>query len=110
NGGVQFIHPEKNYGFSISYNVVGPRIYIVGNTQEPDVWEKQRHVLDFQITKGFLKNKLELKLNVRDLLAQDLIFYQNHNVKNPNYEKDVDRIWQKTNYGQNISLNVSYKF
>ncbi|MGE0569178.1 MAG: TonB-dependent receptor [Bacteroidia bacterium] len=33
NGGVQFIHPEKNYGFIISYNVVGPRIYIVWNTQ-----------------------------------------------------------------------------
>lgn len=108
NAGIQFNHPTKEWSISSSYNVIGRRIFIVGNTQEPDVWENQRHVIDFQVTKSF-KNKLEIKLNVRDILAQDLIFYQDIN-QNKKYDKDTDNRWQENNFGQTISLSVSYKF
>lgn len=108
NGGVQFIHPTKDWSASVSYNVIGRRIFIVGNVQEPSVWENSRHVLDIQLTKTF-KQKFEIKLNVRDLLAQDLIFYQDIN-KNKKYDKGIDNRWQETTFGQTITLNLSYKF
>lgn len=108
NAGVQFMHPTKDWSASVSYNVIGQRIFIVGNVQEPDVWEKSRHVLDFQITKTFAK-KFEVKLNVRDALAQKLIFYQDLN-ENKKYDSGIDNRWQETNFGQTISLNLTYKF
>ncbi len=112
NAGVQFIHPTKNWSTSLSYNVIGRRIFIVGNTQEPDVWENHRHVIDFQITKSIFKNKLEMKLNISDILAQDLLFYQNIYAVNESdkYNKDVDNRWQENNFGRRISFSLNYKF
>lgn len=109
NAGLQFTNPANDLSVSISYNVVGRRIYIVGNVQEPDVWENHRQVVDLQIAKTFLHKKMEIKLNVRDLLAQKLVFYQdlNHNKK---YDKSTDNRWQETSFGQTISLSASYTF
>ena len=109
NAGIQFIHPTNDFSVNLSYNLVGRRIFIVGNIQEPDVWEKQRHVFDLQVTKKFLEKRMEVKLNVSDLLAQDLILYQDLN-QNKKYDLKTDNRWQETSYGQTISLSVSYKF
>ena len=108
NAGLQFIHPRKDFSVNISYNVVGRRIFIVGNVQEPDVWENHRHVIDIQITKKFFDQKMEIKLNIRDLLAQDLILYQDLN-QNKRYDIKTDNRWQETSFGQTISLSLSYK-
>ena len=109
NAGLQFIHPTKDFSMSISYNLVGRRIYIVGNTQEPDVWENHRQVIDVQLTKKLLKSRMEIKLNVSDLLAQKLVLYQDLN-QNKKYDVETDNRWQETSFGQAVSLSVSYKF
>lgn len=109
NAGIQYTDPRTNLTVSASYNVVGRRIYIVGNVQEPDVWENHRNLIDLQVSKTFLDKKMEVKLNVRDLLAQDQIFYQDLN-KNKKYDAGTDNRWQETNYGQTVSLSVSYTF
>jgi len=109
NAGIQYFHPKKQFGISVSYNVVGPRIFVVGNIQEPDVWEKQRHVLDFQVSKSFLKNKLELKINVRDALAQDQLFYQDID-KNKKVTEGIDDVIWKIYYAPTYSFNLTWKF
>lgn len=101
-------YADKGWTASISYNVVGRRIYLVGNSQEPDVWEKERHRIDFQISKEF-KNRFEIKFNVRDLLAQTQLFYQDIN-GNKKYDKGIDSRWQETKFGQTFGLSLSYKF
>jgi len=53
--------------------------------------------------------KYELKLNCADLLAQDLVFFQDIN-KNKRYDKGVDSAWQEITFGQTITLNFKYKF
>jgi len=108
NAGLQFVHPTKEWTLSASYNVIGRRIYIVGNVQEPHVWENSRNVIDLQFTKTFRK-KFEFKANIKDLLAQDLIFYQDLN-KNKKYDLGTDNRWQETNFGQTISLSINYNF
>lgn len=109
NAGLQYTNPRTNLTVSASYNVVGRRIYIVGNVQEPDVWENHRNVIDLQISKTFLNKQLELKLNVRDLLAQNLLFYQDLN-QNKKYDEGIDNRWQETTFGQTISFSASYTF
>jgi outer membrane receptor protein involved in Fe transport len=108
NAGLQYEHPEKAWSVNASYNVIGRRIFIVGNVQEPDVWENSRHVIDLQFAKTF-KEKFEVKLNLRDVLAQDLVFYQDLN-SNKKFDQGTDNKWQQTNYGQTVSISLNYKF
>jgi outer membrane receptor protein involved in Fe transport len=121
NAGIQYIDSKYDFGVSVSYNYVGKRIVIVGNTAEPNIWENPRHVLDLQLSKTF-KEKFELKLNVRDALAQNLIFYQDIN-KNGKLDKSSftdnkdfehaatsDNIMVNTRLAPTISLSISYKF
>ncbi len=103
-----FYESAKDLVVNFSYNYVGQRISITGSIQEPSVWENGRHVLDFQIGKTW-KDKYELKLNCADLLAQDLVFFQDIN-KNKRYDKGVDSAWQEITFGQTITLNFKYKF
>ena len=57
---------------------------------------------------GTLFDKIELKLNIKDILAQDLIFFQDLN-GNRKYDI-VDNKWQQVNFGQTVSLSFRYKF
>ncbi len=120
NAGIQYLDSKYDFGVSISYNYVGKRIFIVGNEDEPNIWENPRHVLDLQLSKTF-KDKIELKLNVRDALAQNLIFYQDLN-KNGKFDKTSltdnkefqhastsDNVMVNTRLAPTISISVGYK-
>jgi outer membrane receptor protein involved in Fe transport len=120
NAGVQYLDSKYDFGVSVSYNYVGKRIFIVGNEDEPNIWENPRHVLDLQLSKT-IKERLELKLNVRDALAQNLIFYQDIN-KNGKFDKSSltdnkefqhastsDNVRINNRLAPTISISVSYK-
>lgn len=121
NAGIQYIDSDYDFGISLSYNYVGKRIVIVGDINEPNIWENPRHVLDLQLSKT-IKNKFEIKLNVRDALAQNIIYYQDIN-KNGKFDKaslkdnknfehtsKTDNIMTNTKLAPTISLSLSYKF
>ena len=122
---------QNNFSVSLNVNRVGPRIYILGSLLQPDIWEKSRTFLDLQISKSFLKNKLEIKLNCQNLLAQNLIFYQNNYGISTNrsvfnklsdvlftgdksgeskYNSSVDDLVWSTKYGRTFSFVITYKF
>jgi len=46
NAGIQYQNEESGTTISAAFNQVGDRIFIVGSSQEPSVWEKGRAVLD----------------------------------------------------------------
>lgn len=77
NAGLYYNNPRYNWGLSVSVNKVGSRIAIVGNVNEPDLWENSRTFLDIQLSKSFWNNRAELKLNAQNILAQKQEFYQN---------------------------------
>ena len=108
NSGIFYTTPKKDITATISYNVIGQRIYIVGNVQEPSVWENGRNVIDLQVSKK-IGEKIELKLNVKDLLAQDLVYFQDLN-GNKKYDKGIDNNWQEIKFGQTVSMSVKYTF
>ncbi|MFY9310666.1 MAG: TonB-dependent receptor [Bacteroidia bacterium] len=107
NAGIQYT-PSDAWSISASYNLVGKRIYIVGSSSEPDYWEKPRNVLDIQVVKR-IKERLEIKLNVRDVLAQNLVFYQDID-KDGKYNDTIDNTMTSTSFGQTIAIGLSYKF
>lgn len=129
NAGIQYKHPKDNWGLALNLNKVGERIAIVGNVNEPDLWENSRTFLDLQITKSFWKQKGEFKLNIQNILAQDQVFYQNGSQtetqkglvagtnslfigdkNNPNgFQSAVDdQVW-KTNFGRVFSFSIAVK-
>jgi hypothetical protein len=109
NSGIQFQDFKSGVSATASLNSVGDRIYIVGSVNEPDLWEKGRTVLDFQVAKLLMKNKLEIRLNFKDVLAQKLLFYNdldnNHKFNDNGDLKIISR-----NFGQEISFSFNYKF
>ena len=108
NSGLQYTSPNKKFSFAASLNRVGRRIEIAGNVYERDVYENSRTALDFQITKIFFKH-LELKLNLRDALAQNIIFYQDVD-KNKKYDYLHDNTLQKSNAPRIFSFALAYSF
>ena len=115
----------------MNLNRVGPRIYILGSVLQPDIWEKSRTFLDFQVAKTMVKDRLELKINVQNILAQNLVFYQNKygqsternifsklsnitflgdaNGEN-SFDAAIDDLVWSTKFGRTISFVLTYKF
>ena len=108
NSGLFYTTPKKDLTATISYNVIGQRIYVVGNVQEPSVWENGRNVIDIQVSKK-IGDKIELKLNLKDLLAQDLVYFQDLN-DNKKYDMGIDNNWQEIKFGQTFSMSIKYSF
>lgn len=106
NTGLYWNNNDNTFSTNVSYNLVGPRIYIVGNIQESSVWENQRHVLDLQICKKI--KRCEIKLNIKDLLAQDLIYFQDLN-KNIKFDNN-DNNWQQIQFGQTFTISAKFNF
>lgn len=95
NAGLNYNNSEKAFDVSVNVNRVGRRIAYVANNDRFVIWENPRTVLDMSISKT-IKKKLQMKLIVGDLLAQDLVFYQDLN-KNGKYEKGSDvgfNVWK----------------
>ncbi|MFM2048672.1 MAG: hypothetical protein RI955_1220, partial [Bacteroidota bacterium] len=131
NAGMQYISEKKGVSASLSFNRVGSRIYVVGNENEAAIWEAPRSFLDFQLAKSLCKNKIEIKLNAQNILAQRQVFYQNkiygeaNNKKGltasvnsivtgdaqnkTDYNKKVDDLIWSTKFGAVYSIAVSIK-
>ncbi len=108
NGSLQYTNTKKAYGVSASFNRVGERIVNVGNIEYASYWENPRSVIDLQINKTFYK-KLDVRLGIRDLLAQNIIFYQNGDA-NTSYDSSKDKDIWNFKVGSSYSINLSYKF
>ncbi|MES1181773.1 MAG: hypothetical protein ABUL44_03170, partial [Flavobacterium sp.] len=108
NSGLQYSTPNKKFSFAASLNRVGRRIETAGNVYERDVYESPRTSLDFQVTKTFFKH-LELKLNLRDALAQNIVFYQDVD-ENKKYDSEKDNTIQKSNAPRVVSFTLAYAF
>jgi TonB dependent receptor/Carboxypeptidase regulatory-like domain/TonB-dependent Receptor Plug Domain len=112
NGSLNFNDDKLGFSSTLSANRIGDRIIVKG-TKLNDLYnivEKGRTVIDFQIAKLFLKNKMELKINIRDLLAQDIILYNDVNEESKSYTADKDFIFSVYKAPKTVSFSVTYKF
>jgi outer membrane receptor protein involved in Fe transport len=108
NTGLFYQHSSNGWSANVVYNVIGPRIFIIGFDVYPDIYEMPRHLLDFNITKKF-KNNMEVKLSVGDLFNNDVLLLQDAN-QNGKFERNDDQIIQRYRPGSTMSLGFSYKF
>jgi hypothetical protein len=117
NAGITYNNEKQNITSTLSANRYGQRIFLASNGDalqngvliEPNLWENGRTQLDFQITKSFPDKNIDLKLNVKDILAQKLFFFEDFN-DNKKFDKGVDLTRSSLNFGRVISFVFTYKF
>jgi TonB-dependent receptor len=107
NLGLQYDIEKSGLTTTLLFNQIGRRIYYVGGSDVPPVWEAPRPLLDLQISKKVAKNKGEFRLNIADLLNQEAKFYHDLN-DNGKYD-NTDALAIKRKYGTNVSISFSYK-
>jgi outer membrane receptor for ferrienterochelin and colicin len=126
NAGIFYSDPDKSrLMVNLLYNVIGKRIHIVGvryqNAWEdiPDVYEMPRNLVDFVISKKIGKYA-EIKLSIKDLLNQSIVFKQNVNATvdlgyytgGPSDIRhfDRDQILKSYKPGSSFSLELGFRF
>ena len=111
NAGILYDLEKIGLNVTTLFNIIGKRIYLVGDinagSATPDVWEKPRPLLDFQVAKKVLKTKGELRLNISDILNRPQIFYQN-NTDDFKYNNNADAKRFTRLNGTTFSLSFNY--
>ncbi|MGQ9799425.1 MAG: TonB-dependent receptor domain-containing protein [Ignavibacterium sp.] len=96
NFGLYFTEPSLGTSVGILFNRIGERIVEVATAYEEDVTEQPRDVIDLVLSQPFMDN-FEIKLGIKDLLAQEQIFTQGTKRSRIN------------SFNTGISLGLSYK-
>jgi outer membrane receptor for ferrienterochelin and colicin len=109
NSSISYDNTETGWSANLAANRAGDRIYIVGNVSDVDLFERGRTVFDFQLAKSFKKDKWDIKLNVKDILAQKQIFYYDVN-SDKKFNEQGDVKFSSNTFGRVISINAVYKF
>jgi len=108
NFALSYADDSSGLSSTISLNRIGERLAIAGSNVLPEFYDNERTVIDFQLAKTFLDNKLELKFNARDLLAQDIITYLDFD-RSKSFT-DKDKIFTKNRAPRVFIFSASYKF
>ena len=120
NTGIFYKNEPLKMDIALLYNRIGKRIIGVGrsegstgddsNSRVPHSYEMPRNTIDFSLAKKF-GDHLELKLNVRDLLAEKIYYKQFADVTySDGSKKEVEEIARCYKPGRNIGLQAIYKF
>lgn len=120
NTGIFYKNAPLKMDIALLYNRIGKRIIGVGrsegstgddsNARVPHSYEMPRNTIDFSLAKKF-GDHLELKLNVRDLLAEKIYYKQFADVTySDGSKKEVEEIARCYKPGRNIGLQAIYKF
>ncbi len=108
NASLGYSNEKIGLSSTISLNRIGEKLVIGGSINKADIYDKERTVIDFQLAKTFYNNKVELKFNIRDLLAQNITTYFDFDRSKSFTEQD--RIFSSNISPRAISFTGTFKF
>lgn len=108
NGSLGYNDEKAGFSTTLSFNRVGDRILIAGTYNTADIYERARTVVDFQLAKSFMKNALELKFTIKDIVAQNFSFYFDFD-RSKSYTSE-DKYFSSYTAPKIFSLSASLKF
>lgn len=108
NLGLQYNSKQGGWNGSLLYNRIGQRLSLVGNNDFPDIYERPRDQVDFQIAKKVFSNRGEVKLTWADLLNPAYYFYENVDTKKA--FGNTDRLFNSFRPGSTITIGFTYDF
>jgi hypothetical protein len=101
NGILTYTNDSLGATISLSYNLQGPRLVITGSGDIPDIYERERHLLDCKLSKKFGKH-FSASFTVKDILNTAVVRTYRYNNA---WLMDYDRY----RYGTAYSVGLSYK-
>lgn len=118
NTGLFYNNPETGWNIAVLYNRIGKRIIGVGNRYGtssdgssrdiPNSYEMPRNNVDIAVGKKL--GKWELKLSVRDLLAEKYLFQQFEEINTNGTQETISEVTKSYKPGMNLNLAVRYSF
>jgi len=113
NFGLFYQNDKAGLSSSLMYNVMGKRILVAaqlnqGNVVVPDIYELSRHVIDFSLNKK-VGNHWELKVGIKDVLAQNFITQQTYDYVKDGVSKSVTLNNKVYNLGRTFSIGAVLK-
>jgi len=113
NLGLFYQNDKVGLSSSLMYNVMGKRILVAaqlnnGGIVAPDIYEIPRHVIDFSINKK-IGQRWELKLGIKDLVAQNFVTQQTFDYVKDGVSKSVVLNNKVYNLGRTISVGAVLK-
>lgn len=118
NASLGYTSTDGKLSMNVLYNVIGQRLYLIGQGRLGNVYESPRNLLDFQVSYAVTKHS-EFRLNIKDILNNPVRFYfdQDSDKKfgtvgfaDGKINPDKDWILQQYKPGSTFSLTYSYKF
>lgn len=116
NTGIYYLNEKIGLQANVLYNVIGPRIVIVGSQGIPDIYEMPRNLVDISVSKIFnlsasqrkVQHQLELRLGLQDLLNQPILMVQDINGNN-RVERHDDWKFSSFRRGRYVTFGVNYR-
>ncbi|HEY4111770.1 TonB-dependent receptor [Puia sp.] len=112
NAGLLYVPENESWSMNVLYNRIGPRLQFRGVRGGFNIFENPRNVLDVQVSKKLLKDKLELKLTLSDLLAQPFRWYYKYDPSTTHigYDQAKDAIIRSFTFGTTATIGLRYNF
>jgi len=107
NASLQYDLQKLGLATTLLYNQIGDRIFYVGGSDQPPVWEATRPLFDMQIAKKVINNRGEVKLNITDILNRTANFYLDLD-GNKKYSQGSDALIIDRKYGSTFNVSFSY--
>jgi TonB-dependent receptor len=113
NGELAYIDRERG-SISLSYNIFGPRMILVGGRGTPDVYEQPRHLVNFTASRK-LGRFITLRFQAQNLLNPEYRFTQSYGGVEigPSGESTAlpvkEYVFRSYTTGRSFSLSVGFK-
>lgn len=104
NSAIYYDNPSTGFNANIVYNIIGKRIYSVGDVLFPTIYEMPRHSLDVMASKKFGK-QLTVKAGIQDVLNSSYRFYQDSDRDNQ-ISLDKDHVIFSNSKGRLFSISA----
>lgn len=120
NSSLSYAAMNGALNFTVLYNRIGQRLYLVGGDRLGLVYEKPRNLLDFQVSYAVSKRS-EFRLNMKDLINNKATLYFDQTSDDKLGEIGIssdgktidptkDMLLQQFRPGRTFSLTYTYKF
>lgn len=104
NANLYYVNDSANIESSLTFNVFGKRLYEIGATGNPDIYEMPRPLMNFNISKTFA-DKFDVSLSVGNILGSKFLTQQFY--KSDTYEETYTV--QQFDLGRTYSIGLSYQ-
>jgi len=110
NANIYYKNDSAGITSSLTFNIFGKRLYEIGATGNPDIYEMPRPLLNFNITKT-VKDNWDLRFSAGNILNARFLTQQFYKSENPRTGEVFEDTYTVESYelGRTFSFGVTYR-